>query len=208
MDQYRYEQAITYYEQALLNYQKAMGPDNTFSYSAALRLAKARAAAGQFARAIKDGRAAHEAMKAIAEPGTFNESHVHEAWAEVLFEAGEWRESESEFRKTLEVHRAINGNETIDVAVVEWEIAETLYAQKRDEVESLALIEHAIQIMRQIDANDPDLGDLLLLRGKLFDRTQKREEAKSDWRAARTILLGAYGAEDRRVQEIARLLNE
>ena len=208
MDEHQFGQAIRYYEQAVANYGKAMGPDNTFVYSAALRLAKARAAAGQLALAIREGRAAHEAMKVIAEPGTFDESHVHEAWAEVLFEAREWRESESEFRKALDVHRVNNGNETIDVAVVEWETAEALHAQKRDEGEALALVEHSIKIMRQIDARDPDLGEVLLLRGKLFDRTHKRKAAMADWRAASAILLAAYGTTDRRVQELARLLND
>ncbi|MEO8670754.1 MAG: serine/threonine-protein kinase [Tahibacter sp.] len=172
MDQTRYDQAITHYEHALLNYQKAMGPDSSFSYSASLRLAKARADAGQIALALKDGRAAHEALKAIAEPQSFDESHAHEAWAEVLYEAKEWRESETEFRKALIVHRATNGPETIDAALVEWQIAECLYAQKRNGVEALALIEHAIHVIGQTDANDPSLGEALLLRGKLLDRTQ------------------------------------
>ncbi len=206
MEQHQYQSAIVRYEQALGNYTKAMGPKNTFSYSAALRLAKARAAAGEHARAIEDGRAAHEAMKAFAEPGTFDESHAHEAWAEVLYEAKEWREAESEFRKALEVHRAINGSETIDVAVVEWQIAETLYAQQREATESLALIEHAIRIMRSIDARDPSLGDALLLRGKILERAQKHDAAVRDWRAARDIFLAAYGAEDPRIKEVARLL--
>jgi eukaryotic-like serine/threonine-protein kinase len=207
MEQYRYEQAIAHYEQALLGYQKGLGPNTMFSYSAALRLAKARAAAGQTARAIKDGSAAHEALKALAQPGTFDESHAHEAWAEVLFEAKQWPESESQYREALKVHIAINGSETIDVAVVEWQIAETLYAQNRELTEALARIENSIKLFRKNDANDTSLGDALLLRGKLLARAQKGDEALSDWRAARDILLAAFGAEDPRVREITKLLN-
>lgn len=206
MQQQQFVTAIAHYEGALARFQEAMGADNTFSYSAALRLAKARAAAGQTERALQDGRAAHEAMKAIAEPGSFDQSHAHEAWAEVLFEASQWSEAEVQYRQALAVHIAINGSDTIDTAVVAWQIAETLYAQNRADDESLALLDQAIKVMRKNDANDASLGEALLLRGKLLQRQQEPEAAVRDWRAAQPILLAAYGAQDRRVLEIGALL--
>ena len=68
LEQKRFDIAIKQYEFALGYYQDVAGPDNAYSYSAALELAKARATAGQTAHAIQDGRAAYLGLKAIAEP--------------------------------------------------------------------------------------------------------------------------------------------
>lgn len=206
MELEQFVSAVEYYKSALAHYQAAIGPDSMFSYSAALRLAQARAAAGQTARALQEGRAAHEAMKAIAEPGTFDQTHAHAAWAEVLFVAKQWPESEAQYRQAMALDTANNGNDTIDVAVSAWQIAETLYAQNRADAEAITLLAQAVKIMRQTDSSDSSLGEALLLRGKLLDRSGQREAAVNDWRAAYTNLTAAYGAQDRRVVELSKLL--
>jgi eukaryotic-like serine/threonine-protein kinase len=206
MELQQFAPAVEHYKNALAHYQAAMGPDNTFCYSAALRLAQARAAAGQTALALQEGRAAHEAMKAIAEPGTFDQTHAHAAWAEVLFVAQQWRESEAQYRQALALDIANNGSDTIDVAVSAWQIAETLYAQNRADAEAITLLDQAVKIMRQTDSSDSSLGEALLLRGKLLDRKGQREAAVNDWRAAYTNLLAAFGAQDRRVVALKQLL--
>jgi eukaryotic-like serine/threonine-protein kinase len=201
-----FDLAITQYEKALAYYQAVVGPDNAYSYSTALELAKARAAAGQTARAIQDGRAAYQGLKAIAEPGSSDESLAHYTWAEVLFEANQLPEAETEFRQALKIHSTVNGSDTSEAAAVQWKIAETLYAQNREVAESLAFIAQTINTLRKNNASDTSLGSALMLRGKLFDRAQQPEAAARDWRDARAILLAAYGANDRRVVELTQLL--
>ena len=206
LERKRFDVAITQYEKALGYYHDVVGPNNSYSYSTALELAKARAAAGQTARAMQDGRAAYQGMIAIAEPGSSDESLAHYAWAEVLFEANQHAEAETEFRKALEVHSALQGKETTEAAAVQWKIAEALYAQNRDVAESIVLIDHTIKTLTANDASGASLGGALLLRGKLFDRAQQPEAAARDWRDAQAMLLTAYGAQDRRVMELAKLL--
>ena len=206
LEQKRFDVAIMQYEKALGYYHDVVGPNNTYSYSTALELAKARAAAGQIVRAMQDGRAAYQGMIAIAEPGSSDQSLAHYAWAEVLFEAGQLSEAEAEFRKSLEVHSARHGGETTEAAAKQWKIAETLYAQNRETIDSIALIDQTIKTLRANDASDESLGSALLLRGKLFDRAQQPEAAARDWREAHAMLLAAYSAQDRRVVELTNLL--
>ena len=206
LERKRFDVAITQYEKALGYYHDVVGPDNAYSYSTALELAKARAAAGQTARAMQDGRAAYQGMKAIAEPGSSDESLAHYAWAEVLFEAGQLREAETEFRKALEVHSALHGKQTTEAAAVQLKIAEALYSQNREVNKAISLIEQTIKTLRKNDVSDASLGGALMLRGKLFDRAQQPEAAARDWRDAHAMLLVAYGAEDRRVVELTKLL--
>ncbi len=205
MDQRRFDLAIQHYEHAVQRYGKTLGIDSGFTQSAALRLAKARAAAGDSERAIREGLVVHEAMKAAAEPGTFDEFHAYEAWAEVLFEAGKLSESEAVFRKALNLQQASNGSEGMDAAVLEWEIAETLHAQEKNPSEALRLIGHSIKIMQSADASDPNLGEALLLRGKLLQQSGAHAAAIDDWKLAHGILLAAYGAQNHHVMELAKL---
>jgi tetratricopeptide (TPR) repeat protein len=224
LEQKQFDIAIKQYEFALGYYQDVVGPDNAYSYSAALELAKARGTAGQTARAIQDGRAAFLGLKAIAEPGSSDESLAHYAWAEVLFEAKQWPEAAAEFRQALAVHSARHGSETTEAAAVRWKIAETLYAvslsrdlnavslsrdlnaQNREVTEAIGLIDQTIKTLRKNDASDASLGRVLLLRGKLLDRAGQPEAAARDWRDAHAMLLLADGAEDSRVVELTKLL--
>jgi eukaryotic-like serine/threonine-protein kinase len=201
-----FDEAIAQYEKALGFYQAVVGPNDGYSYSTALELAKARAIAGQTKRALEDGRAAHLGFKAIAEPGSADESLAHYAWAEVLLAANQLPEAETEFRRSLAVHSAVHGSETSEAAAVQWKLAETLYAQNREVAESLTLITQTINTLRKNNASDASVGSALLLRGKLFDRDHQPEAAASDWRDARAILLAAHGARDRRVVELTKLL--
>jgi eukaryotic-like serine/threonine-protein kinase len=206
LEHQHFDEAIAQYEKALGFYQAVVGPNNGYSYSTALELAKARAIAGQSKRALEDGRAAYLGFKAIAEPGSADESLAHYAWAEVLFAAHQLREAETEFRESLAVHSAKHGGDTTEAATVQWKIAETLYAQNREVAESLTLITQTINTLKKNNASDVSLGSALLLRGKLFDRAQQPEAAMRDWRDARKILLAAYGADDARVVELGKLL--
>jgi eukaryotic-like serine/threonine-protein kinase len=206
LEQKHFEAAIAQYQKALGFYQDVVGPDNAYSYSAALELAKARATAGQTARALQDGSKAHLGLKAIAEPGSSDESLAHYAWAEVLFTAKQWREAETEFRQALQIESTSHGSETTAAATVQWKIAETLYAQNRDIAESITLMSQSIKTLRANNASDTDSGSALLLRGKLYARAQQSESAARDWREAHAILLKAFGADDDRVVELVKLL--
>jgi len=206
MQRKQFDAAITQYEKALGYYQESVGPNNGYSYSAAFELAKARAAAGQTARAIQEGRAAYQGLKAIAEPGSSDASLAHYAWAEVLVETGQLREAETEFRKVLSIHSALHGSATTEAAAVHWKIAETLYAQNREVAESLALIEQTIKTFKANNVGDAHLGHALVLRGNLFDRAQNPQAAVRDWRDARAIFVAAYGTQDDRVLELTKLL--
>jgi eukaryotic-like serine/threonine-protein kinase len=208
MDQRRFDVAVRHYERAVQRYGKVLGTDSGFAQSAALRLAKARAASGDSERAVREGSVVHQAMKAAAEPGTFDEFHAYEAWAEVLFEAGKLSDSEAMFRKALDLQQASNGSEGMDAAVLEWEIAETLYAQEKNPSEALNLIGHAVRIIQANDARDPNLGEALLLRGKLLRQSGAHDAAVDDWKLAHGILLAAYGGQDHRVMELADFLRQ
>ena len=207
LEQDQFDRAIAHYQDAIVQYQNTLGPDNVYSYSAALRLAKARAAAGQIALAMREGKVAHEAMLAIAEPSTFDETHAYEAWAEVLFEAKQWAQCEAAYRKALSVQSGISGKDHVSVASIEIWLAETLHAQNQESTEASALLDRAIALLQTDNVDDPSLGDALLLRGKLRARSGSRDAAIRDWQAARNILLAEFGATDDRVKELALLLD-
>lgn len=206
LEQDQFERAIAHYQDAIAQYQNTLGADNVYSYSAALRLAKARAAAGQKAIALSEGKTAHEAMLAIAETGTFDETHAYEAWAEVLFEAKAWAQCEAAYRKALRVQRGISGDDHVTVAGIEIWLAATLHAQNADSTEARALLDRAIGFLQTDNVDDPGLGDALLLRGKLLAQAGSREAAVRDWQAAHGILLTDAGAGDKRVRELLQLL--
>lgn len=167
LEQKHFEAAITQYEKALNYYVDVVGPDNSYSYNAALALAKVRAAAGQLERATADGRAAFQGLKAIAEPGSADETLAHFAWAEVLLTAGQLGEAESEFRAALSVQDKTSGSATTQAASIQLKIAEALLAQNRALPEALTFVDQAIKSFKDNDVSDAELEGARQLRAKL-----------------------------------------
>lgn len=208
LEQRQFDAAISHYEQAVAHYERTLGVDNVYTYSARLRLVKAWAMAGQTQRAQREGAPVYHAMLAAAEAGTWDEAHAHEAWAEAMDEAAAWSAAQVAYRKALDVQRTLNGADHVNAAHLEVGLAQSLHAGGGTATEIAELLKHAIAVLQPIDSTSPSLGTALLLRGQLMQHAGELAAARQDWQLAQQILRESFVEHHPHLQLLVRLLAE